>query len=45
MSGNPSADEMAIAALNASDTQAVMPHYAEDGVFVPQNAQSVVDPA
>jgi uncharacterized protein (TIGR02246 family) len=53
MSGNASADETAIrkvmaayeAALNASDTQAVMPLYAEDGVFMPQNAQSVVGKA
>ena len=47
MSGNSSADETAIrkvmaayeAALNVSDTQAVMPLYAEDGVFMSQNAQ------
>jgi uncharacterized protein (TIGR02246 family) len=53
MSGNASADETAIrkvmaayeAALNASDTQAVMPLYTEDGVFMPQNAQSVVGKA
>ncbi|HTV36946.1 MAG TPA: SgcJ/EcaC family oxidoreductase [Xanthobacteraceae bacterium] len=50
MSGNSSADETAIRdvmaayeiALNASDTQAVMPLYAEDGVFMPQNAPSVI---
>jgi uncharacterized protein (TIGR02246 family) len=50
MSGNTSRDEIAIrsvmtayeTALNASDTQAVMPLYAEDGVFMPQNSQSVV---
>jgi uncharacterized protein (TIGR02246 family) len=53
MSGNNSADEMAIrnvleayeAALNASDTRAVMPLYAEDGVFMPQNSQSVIGKA
>jgi uncharacterized protein (TIGR02246 family) len=53
MSGNTSADEAAIsavmsayeAALNASDTQAVMPLYADDGVFMPQNSQSVVGKA
>jgi uncharacterized protein (TIGR02246 family) len=53
MSGNFSADETAIrnvmaayeAALNASDTQAVMPLYAEDGVFMPQNSQSVIGKA
>ena len=53
MSGSSSADETAIrnamaayeAALNASDTQAVMPLYAEDGVFMPQYAQSVVGKA
>jgi uncharacterized protein (TIGR02246 family) len=50
MSGNSSADETAIrnvmsayeAALNGSDTQAVMPLYAEDGVFMPQNSLSVI---
>jgi len=50
MSGNTSADETAIrsvmaayeTALNASDTQAVMPLYAEDGVFMPQNAESLI---
>jgi uncharacterized protein (TIGR02246 family) len=53
MSGNASADEAAIravmsayeAALNASDTQAVMPLYADDSVFMPQNSQSVVGKA
>jgi uncharacterized protein (TIGR02246 family) len=53
MSGNCSADETAIrnvmtayeTALNASDTQAVMPLYAEDGVFMPQNAQSMIGKA
>jgi uncharacterized protein (TIGR02246 family) len=53
MSGSSSADETAIrnvmaayeAALNASDTQAVMPLYAEDGVFMPQNFQSVIGKA
>src|SRR5580658_9005231 len=29
-------------ALNASDTNAVMPLYAEDGVFMPQHSQSAV---
>jgi uncharacterized protein (TIGR02246 family) len=50
MSGDTSADETAISsvmaayetALNASDTQAVMPLYAEDGVFMPQNAESLI---
>jgi uncharacterized protein (TIGR02246 family) len=50
MSGNTSADETAIrdtmaayeTALNASDTQAVLPLYTEDSVFMPQNAQSVI---
>jgi ketosteroid isomerase-like protein len=42
MSGNSSADETAIAALNASDTEAVMPPYAEGGVFMLPDAQSVV---
>jgi uncharacterized protein (TIGR02246 family) len=50
MSGNTSADETAISsvmaayetALNASDAQAVMPLYAEDGVFMPQNAESLI---
>jgi uncharacterized protein (TIGR02246 family) len=32
-------------ALNASDTNAVMPHYAEDGVFMPPNNQSAVGAA
>jgi uncharacterized protein (TIGR02246 family) len=53
MSGNSSADETAIrnvmaayeTALNASDTQAVMPLYVEDGVFMPQNARSVIGKA
>jgi uncharacterized protein (TIGR02246 family) len=53
MSGNSSADETAIrsvmaayeAALNASDTQAVMPLYADDGVFMAQNFQSFVGKA
>jgi uncharacterized protein (TIGR02246 family) len=53
MSGNTSADEAAIravmkayeAALNASDTQAVMPLYADDGVFMQQNSESVVGKA
>jgi uncharacterized protein (TIGR02246 family) len=50
MSGNFSADETAVrsviaayeAALNASDTQAVMPLYAEDGVFMAPNNQSAI---
>jgi uncharacterized protein (TIGR02246 family) len=33
------------AALNASDTNAVMPLYAEDGVFMPQHSQSAVGSA
>jgi uncharacterized protein (TIGR02246 family) len=53
MSGNTSADETAIrgmmaayeTALNASDTQAVLPLYTEDSVFMPQNAQSVIGKA
>jgi uncharacterized protein (TIGR02246 family) len=53
MSGDTSADETAISsvmaayetALNASDTQAVMPLYAEDGVFMPQNAESLIGKA
>ena len=53
MSGNTSADETAIrsvmssyeAALNASSTEAAMPLYAEDGVFMPQNSPSVVGKA
>jgi uncharacterized protein (TIGR02246 family) len=53
MSGNFSADETAIrsvmaayeAALNASDTQAVMPLYAEDGVFMAPNNQSAIGKA
>jgi uncharacterized protein (TIGR02246 family) len=32
-------------ALNASDTNAVMPLYAEDGVFMPQHSQSAVGAA
>jgi uncharacterized protein (TIGR02246 family) len=48
MSGDFLADETAIrnvmaayeAALNASDTRAVMPLYAEDGVFMAPNSQS-----
>jgi uncharacterized protein (TIGR02246 family) len=32
-------------ALNASDTNAVMPLYAEDGVFMPQHFQSAVGAA
>jgi len=42
MSGNSSADETAIAALNASDTEAVMPPYAEDGVFMLQDAKPMM---
>jgi uncharacterized protein (TIGR02246 family) len=53
MSANFSADETAIrsvmtayeAALNASDTQAVMPLYADEGVFMPPNSQSVIGKA
>ena len=53
MSGNTSADETAIrgmmaayeTALNASDTQAVVPLYTEDSVFMPQNAESVIGKA
>ena len=53
MSGNTSADETAIrgmmaayeTALNASDTQAVVPLYTEDSVFMPQNAKSVIGKA
>jgi uncharacterized protein (TIGR02246 family) len=53
MSGNPSGDEAAVrsvmaayeAALNASDAQAVMPLYAEDGVFMAPNNQSAVGKA
>jgi uncharacterized protein (TIGR02246 family) len=53
MSGNPSGDETAVrsvmaayeAALNASDAQAVMPLYAEDGVFMAPNNQSAVGKA
>jgi hypothetical protein len=53
MSGNTSADEAPVrafmsayeAALNASDTEAVMPLYADDGVFMPQNSQSAVGKA
>jgi uncharacterized protein (TIGR02246 family) len=32
-------------ALNASDTNAVLPLYAEDGVFMPQHGQSAVGAA
>jgi uncharacterized protein (TIGR02246 family) len=32
-------------ALNASNTKAVMPLYAEDGVFMPQHSQSAVGAA
>jgi uncharacterized protein (TIGR02246 family) len=50
MSGSTSADEAAIravlssyeAALNGSSTEAVMPVYAEDGVFMAPNNQSAV---
>jgi uncharacterized protein (TIGR02246 family) len=53
MSANFSADETAIrsvmtayeAALNASDTQAVMPLYADEGVFMPPNSQSAIGKA
>jgi uncharacterized protein (TIGR02246 family) len=53
MSGNTSADEAAIravmssyeAALNASDTAAVMPLYTEDGVFMAPNNPSAVGTA
>lgn len=53
MSGNTSADEAAIravmssyeAALNASDTAAVMPLYTEDGVFMAPNNSSAVGTA
>jgi uncharacterized protein (TIGR02246 family) len=53
MSGNTSGDETANrnvmaayeAALNASDTQAVLPLYAEDGVFMAPNNQSAVGKA
>jgi uncharacterized protein (TIGR02246 family) len=53
MSGNPSGDEAAVrsvmaayeAALDASDAQAVMPLYAEDGVFMAPNNQSAVGKA
>jgi uncharacterized protein (TIGR02246 family) len=53
MSGNTSAEEAAIrsvmssyeAALNASDTAAVMPLYADDGIFMPQNSPSVIGKA
>jgi uncharacterized protein (TIGR02246 family) len=33
------------AALNASNTDAVMPHYTEDGVFMPPYSQSAVGAA
>ena len=54
MSANhPSPDEAAIRtvlssyedALNASDTEAVMPLYTEDGVFMPPNNPSAVGKA
>jgi uncharacterized protein (TIGR02246 family) len=53
MSANTSADEAAIrsvmssyeAALNASSTDAAMPLYAEDGVFMAPNNQSAVGKA
>jgi uncharacterized protein (TIGR02246 family) len=54
MSGSTQAhDEAAIrsvmssyeAALNASDTSAVMPLYTDDGVFMPPNSQSAVGKA
>jgi uncharacterized protein (TIGR02246 family) len=53
MSGNTLVDEAAIrtvmssyeAALNASDTQAAMPLYTEDGVFMAPNNQSAVGKA
>jgi uncharacterized protein (TIGR02246 family) len=53
MSGNTSADEAAIravmssyeAALNVSDTAAVMPLYTEDGVFMAPNSPSAVGTA
>jgi uncharacterized protein (TIGR02246 family) len=53
MSGNTSGDETAIrnvmaayeAALNASASQAVMPLYADDGVFMAPNNQSAVGKA
>jgi uncharacterized protein (TIGR02246 family) len=53
MSGNHPADEAAIravmssyeAALNASSTQAAMPLYAEDGVFMAPNNQPAVGKA
>ena len=53
MLGSASADEAAIgsvmssyeAALNASNTDAVMPLYAEDGVFMAPNNQSAVGKA
>jgi uncharacterized protein (TIGR02246 family) len=54
MSGSPAVhDEAAIrkamssyeAALNASSTQAVMPLYAEDGVFMAPNNQSAIGKA
>jgi uncharacterized protein (TIGR02246 family) len=50
MSGSSSVDDAAIrnvmaayeTALNASDTQAAMLLYAEDGVFMPPNSQSAI---
>ena len=50
MSGSTIADETAVrnvmssyeSALNASNTEAVMPLYAEDGVFMAPNIQSAV---
>ena len=53
MSGSTIADETAVrnvmssyeSALNASNTEAVMPLYAEDGVFMAPNNQSAVGKA
>ena len=53
MSGSTIADETAVrnvmssyeSALNASNTEAVMPLYAEDGVFMAPNIQSAVGKA
>jgi ketosteroid isomerase-like protein len=50
MSGSSTADETAVrnvmssyeAALNGSSTEAAMPLYAEDGVFMAPNNQSAV---
>jgi hypothetical protein len=42
MSGNSSANDTAIAALNVTDTLPVTPPYVEDSVFMPQSAPSVV---